>query len=189
MNYSRVFFMLLMVVVFGNLSVIPQVSKDSDKSDAKTEMFKIFTSPFRYIITYNKVRTWSNGEIVYEICDVDEEEGSRLIDVLMEKKSFTKENLIFLFRLISTSFPKPEFMNVSIFTDFRDMLTPEERGRSLMSELPDSEPTVYDGIHATLRRAECSSELKCRGIIWIYDVNGNIVHREDIVIEELDIVY
>ena len=191
MNYSRVFFMLLALVVFGNLSVMPQDSQESNKNDAK--IFEEFESPFRYVIFRNEVETWSNGKTIYEICDVDEE-GHRVIDVLMEEKSFTKENLILLFRLISSRFPKPETMTIFVHTDLRDIATPEEGEQGVFSHPPkqklDTTPTTIYGFRATLRRGECSSKLKCKGIMWMSEKNYayKVSYRGDVVIEYIDIV-
>lgn len=73
-------------------------------------------SPFRYVIAFNDVATPCKK------CS-----SLRFLTVLMDKEAFTDENLKKLFNLLSSRFPKPLDMSVSVDTDLADILTPEEK--------------------------------------------------------------
>jgi hypothetical protein len=76
-------------------------------------------SPFRYVITRNRVnefRYYQNGPNV----------KARGVSVLLDRKSFTEENLKQLFSLLSKRFPEPTELVVSVYTNLADVPTPEE---------------------------------------------------------------
>lgn len=57
---------------------------------------------------------------------------------MINKKSFSEENLVLLFHLISRRFPKPEELFVTVFTDLEDVETPEEMDLGRFSEIGGS---------------------------------------------------
>jgi len=83
-----------------------------------------FRSPFRYVIVSNKIDPPVNKK----------DEKRRFVEVLLDKKAFTKENLITLFQLVSKRFPKPSVLFVNVYTDLEDVETPDERDLGKWSE-------------------------------------------------------
>jgi len=51
---------------------------------------------------------------------------SRGVDVLLDPKSFSEENLKQLFAMLSKRFPEPAKLIVNVYTDLEDIMTPEE---------------------------------------------------------------
>lgn len=81
-------------------------------------------SPFRYVIIENKIDPKMGAG----------DEDRRVVEVVMDAKSFSRNNLITLFNLISERFPKPRLTYINVFTDLNDVETPEERDQPKISE-------------------------------------------------------
>ena len=84
----------------------------------------IFRSPFRYVIFYNRFEPKLGRK----------DEDRRSVGVLLDAKSFSKENLIVLFRLVAKRFPKPHLLYIDVFTNLDDAETPEEGEAGGLSE-------------------------------------------------------
>lgn len=76
----------------------------------------------------------SKGIVKYVFVDnrIDPSRGvgdaeSRFVEVLIDNKSFGKQNLIDMFRLVSKRFENPVLLFVNVFTRLNDIQTPEER--------------------------------------------------------------
>ncbi len=76
-------------------------------------------SPFRYAIIWDHVGEYGNYP-------AGPTRKSRGVDVLLDPKSFSEENLKQLFALLSKRFPEPTELLVSVYTDLEDIMTPEE---------------------------------------------------------------
>lgn len=138
MNYRLVFcgifFVAFMFSFNGNI-----MSQNSSKNSQATT----FRSPFRYAIVSNIIDPKLSKQ----------DEDRRFIEILLEKKSFSKSNLIMLFKMVSERFPKPKTLDIDVYTDLSDVQTPEERDEGFTSESQDEVPlsgdfasfTRYDG--------------------------------------------
>ena len=76
-------------------------------------------SAFRYAIVWNQV-------IEGKYHPFGTPYRFRGVDVLMDAKSFSEANLRELLRLVSKRFPDPEELQVDVYTNLEDVLTPEE---------------------------------------------------------------
>lgn len=116
MRYYLFFFSLLIISIAA-----AGVKSQNAANNAESVSFR---SPFRYVIAYNKIDRKISSK----------DEDRRFIEVVMDKKSFSKTNLITLFNLISERFPKPKLMYIDVYTDLEDVSTPEEGDQPKMSE-------------------------------------------------------
>jgi len=87
----------------------------SQKSDAN--------GTFRYVIVDNRI----------DPSIANEDPERRFIEVLINRKSFSKKNLVRLFRLISDRFPNPGLLYVTVFSELNNVPTPEERDVPMVS--------------------------------------------------------
>lgn len=85
-------------------------------------------SPFRYII----VRNLTNSEEYKS----NPRSGYRKVEVYMDDKAFSEDKLRILFKLISTRFPTPFVLHVSVLTNLEDVRTPEENDMGAIFETP-----------------------------------------------------
>src|SRR5688500_13807869 len=76
--------------------------------------------PFRYAIVYNKFDPRLD----------EQDEDRRIVTVLMDKKAFSKTNLISLFRHLLKRFSRPRLLTVELFTDPSDLSPPGGDGNS-----------------------------------------------------------
>lgn len=82
-------------------------------------------SSFRYVIINNEVTN-----------DLDlSDDGYRYVEVLLDDKAFSEENLGKLFELVSKRFPTPKVLHVQVYTSLEDVETPEEREEGKISEV------------------------------------------------------
>ena len=119
--------MFPILVCAVNIGVLPDERTRATQTDAND---KTFRSPFRYVIASNEID--------------DKERG---IDVVMERKAFSEQNLKLLYQLLANRFPIPYDMTVFCYTDLEDIPTPEER------DGPISTPPEGPGPRTTTRRA------------------------------------
>ncbi len=84
-------------------------------------------SPFRYVIVSNEVIDDSG---------TPPKDAYRYVEVLLDEKAFSENNLKELFKLVSRRFPKPRVLDVQVYTNLQDIETPEERESGKMSEAP-----------------------------------------------------
>lgn len=92
---------------------------------------KTATGPFRYVIINDEIENSRDGRLT-----------SRHVEILLDKKSFSEENLRRLFWLISRRFPEPITLFVDVYTSLDQAPTPEERdegGRSNQAEEPSKD--------------------------------------------------
>lgn len=89
---------------------------------------KLYRSPFRYVIVNNEVNDGSG----------DPRGAYRYVEVLLDEKAFSEETLKALFKLVSKRFPKPNDMDVYIWTNLEQVDTPEEKDEPKVSEAPDN---------------------------------------------------
>ena len=111
---------LLIVMSVADVSVNSQTYKE----EARTRQYR---SPFRYVVVSNKVDPAINKQDVKR----------RFVTILLDKKSFSKENLIILFQLVAKRYPTPNLLNIDVYTDLEDIETPEEADMGKMSETSD----------------------------------------------------
>ncbi len=142
MNYRTTYLYVFVALVISMASINTMGQKITKLKDQVNE----FRSPFRYVIVSNKL----------DPAVSQKDETRRFVEVLLDKKSFSKENLILLFRLISTRFPKESILFVNVYTDLEDIETPEERDIGKISELSGSilAPNPQDSAIFTRSRNE-----------------------------------
>jgi len=77
--------------------------------------------------------------------------AQRTIAVLMDEADFSEEVLKSLFILVSKRFPSPAWLEVEVFTNVTQLLTPEEYDEGQMSERkPDDRDAAFDRHHFAL---------------------------------------
>ena len=145
---SRLSLILLFIVIFSTF-----VEAQTKRTSADLSVFR---SPFRYVIVHNEVDPAISKD----------DEASRFVEVLLDGKSFSKENLIVLLKLISKRFPKPYILHINVFTSLEDLETPEERDQPKISGTDCSScPEASD--NAVFTRANKKS------FFYIYKANGD----------------
>lgn len=115
---------------------------------------KPFRSPVRYVVYYDAVDPALHAQ----------DESRRFLDILLDKKAFSKRNLSRLFRYLANRYPTPTILTVQLFTDLEDVETPEEAERGRFSD-EDGLPPKYD--HAVFIRN--GEEM----FYYIYYANGH----------------
>jgi hypothetical protein len=121
--------MFPILVCAVNIGILPDERTRAMQTDADD---KTFRSPFRYVIASNEIDDRFN-------------EKSRGIDVVMDRKAFSEQNLKLLYQLLAKRFPIPYDMTVFCYTDLEDIPTPEER------DGPISTPPEGPGLRTTTR--------------------------------------
>lgn len=99
--------------VYFTICLLAASGSVTAKAQNKTEM-KIRAAAFRYVIAFD-FNTEKSGE------------SEKRLVILMEKESFTDDNLRELCNLLNKRFPKLDYLSVAIFTNIADIPTPEER--------------------------------------------------------------
>ncbi|MGH9949794.1 MAG: hypothetical protein ACRD6X_21710 [Pyrinomonadaceae bacterium] len=70
--------------------------------------------------------TNGKSDFRYVIVDNEVQENERIVQVLMDEKSFSEENLRKLFRLVSKRLPSPSVLRINVATSLDQLATPEE---------------------------------------------------------------
>lgn len=78
-------------------------------------------------------------------------EKVRRIEVFLDVKSFSEENLKILFAYLSEKNPMPDHLTIIVHTDWSQILIPSDCPAMLISEQPD-EPNRYDYHRAVFAR-------------------------------------
>jgi hypothetical protein len=120
MKQKMVIVTYLLIIMFADVSVLSQETSPADKNTK-------YRSPFRYVIVANEVEPAINKN----------DEARRTVTTLLDKKSFSKENLVTLFRLVSKRFPRPKLLYIHVYTDLADVETPEEADIGKFSDYSD----------------------------------------------------
>jgi hypothetical protein len=110
---------ILVCILLAFIFVVGDTSIASGMRAPQQENKPSPASPFRYAIVWNKViegNTYPFGTPF----------RFRGVDVLMDEKSFSEANLRQLLQLLSKRFPDPERLQVDVYTNLEDVLTPEE---------------------------------------------------------------
>lgn len=63
-------------------------------------------------------------------------DGYRYVEVLLDERAFSENNLKELFRLVSKRFSTPRALHVQVYTNLEDVETPEEKEKGKISETP-----------------------------------------------------
>src|SRR5688572_28362400 len=87
-------------------------------------------SPFRYVIIENRI-------------EKDDSETSRIVEVLLEERAFSEQNLRILFELLSKRFPTEDSLHVRVHTSLDQAPTPEERDEGGTSGNPEPSRRKY----------------------------------------------
>jgi hypothetical protein len=127
---------ICMIAILGGTSMISQKRSDNN-------------APYRYVIVNNIVEP--------SLSEGDPER--RLLEVLIEKNSFSKSNLVHLVTLLSKRFSSPRLMYVTIFRDLKDVQTPEERDETLASGDSSSGPIPASTTAIFVRRVDLTGRL------------------------------
>ncbi len=98
-------------------------------------------SAFRYVIIYNDV-----VDALQEMDPSRTGPKQRFLDILIEERAFTEENLRELYKNLSRRFPDPRLLTVSVVTNLTDTETPEEHDAPRMSE-PEGPSPPEPGAH------------------------------------------
>jgi hypothetical protein len=76
---------------------------------------------------------------IEDFCDTgncrDPEEFERIVTVLLDREAFSEETLKKLFALLSKRFPEPKRMMVEVYTNLKQIPTPEEGRVPAVSEV------------------------------------------------------
>jgi hypothetical protein len=125
------------ICLIVSLTAVSQVESSHQSESQKGVFVMLDQVEFRYIIFNNSVRNFG-----------DPEAGIRNIDVLLDEKAFSEENLKKLFRVLSKGYPKPELLLIEVITNLEQSHTP---GLPQTSAEPDN--PNYDNYHwATYHR-------------------------------------
>ncbi|MBL8125173.1 MAG: hypothetical protein JNJ39_13800 [Blastocatellia bacterium] len=108
---------ILLVLVLGPMTAL---FAQSNRNITKP------TIPFRYVITENSIDDPDDPKI-----------ASRHIELLLDQRSFSEQNLKLLFTLVSKRFPQPNLLFVDVYTSLEQAPTPEERDLGGTSNLED----------------------------------------------------
>lgn len=101
----------------------------------------VFRSDFRFVILSDEV---------YDA--TGKKDMTRSMQVLMDDKAFSEENLTKLFKLLLKKYPKPNWMDVSVVTNLEQVATPEESEREMIMSHTNNHPEFGLYNHAILRR-------------------------------------
>ena len=137
--------LIILFSIFGAAQTI--------QTNAKSEEFR---SPFRYAIVSNKIDPAISRK----------DETRRFVEVLLDGKSFSKENLITLLKLVSKRYPKPHLLYVNVFTSLEDVETPEEREQSKISGSDNSSASNQSDLAVFIRTKE-------KSFFYIYFADGD----------------
>jgi hypothetical protein len=149
MNYRLILCAICLLFICSfNLKLHAQISNE-EKVDT------VFSSPFRYVIVNNQIDPKLNKRDL----------NRRFVEVLMDKKSFSKENLIILFNLVTKRYPNPHLLYIKLFTDLTDIETPEEREQSRFSDVDETKERVGD-LAVFIRNGK-------KSFFYIYAANGD----------------
>jgi hypothetical protein len=152
-NMSKYSLILVLIIFFGFTS-------EAQTTQSNTQS-KTFRSPFRYVIVSNK----SDPAISRK------DENRRFVEVLLDGKSFSKENLIALFKLVSRRFPKPNLLYVNLFTSLEDIETPEEREQGKFSDSDDANASNQSDSAVFIRNGN-------KMFFYLYAANGDFEEVE-----------
>lgn len=97
-----------------------------------------YKSAFKYVIFYDH----TNPEL-----DAPDE-TRRNVAVLMDKTKFSKHNLVLLLKLLSKRFPKSDVLSIQVYSDIKDVETPEEQEAGKFSGVDEPYGITYP--HAVL---------------------------------------
>lgn len=127
-------------------------------------------SPVRYVIVSSEVIDDSGNP---------PKDAYRYVEVLLDAKAFSENNLTELFRLVSKRFPKPKVLHVQVYTNLSDVETPEEREEPKMSEMPD-DPSLDRHHQAFYLRDDDGNE-------WFtYNPNPPRTHTKKVILKRRD---
>jgi hypothetical protein len=136
MNYKKILFFCILFIVCGHFTGYAQIYRESNKS---------------------KIR--------YIIVNTEKSKDSIDIEILLQKEQFSKDTLIKLFKIIRNRFPKPKLLDIRVFTDLRDVMTPEERN---MPKISESKEIIVDYGNQAVFTIEGQ-----KGHFYIYFQNGD----------------
>ncbi|MGE0104127.1 MAG: hypothetical protein AB7H86_17170 [Blastocatellales bacterium] len=91
-------------------------------------------SEFRYIIYSNEVDDTGRAK-----------DTRRVIKILLDEKAFSEQTLKTLFYLLSKRYSDPDWLEVEVYTNLKQIPTPEENDLGWISEV-DSDPE-FDKFH------------------------------------------
>lgn len=116
------------VLIFAQLSQSVIFGQNQPKYEYKSWR----TSGFRYIIFRNTANPDSPKELI-----------QRRISILLEESAFNIENLKELFALVCKRYPKPDWLEIYVFTNLIQIPTPEEQDKPPLMESKFIDP--YEG--------------------------------------------
>lgn len=117
------------IVVVGIVVLQLAGSVDAQKAtprDRSTENL------FRYAIVENSVSHEDNPKLI-----------SRHIEVLLDERAFSEKTLRVLFDLVSKRYATPKNLNVDVYTNLEQIMTPEERDYGSVSGGMDTNPDKF----------------------------------------------
>ena len=116
----------------GSPQTLPQI-KETGQFDSSKDEIKYY-APIRYVIVYNEI-----------IAKLDE----RRVEILVDEKSFSKENLTTIFTHLAKKFPDPLALDITVHTSLTTIQTPEERRMKW-----DNEDSRFRDIKSLYKSAE-----------------------------------
>lgn len=134
---------LLLLFLFGACASVSSESENiklDSKEIATTSTSEKMSSDcvtmnFHYLVTLNYLAT----------------PKARYIEVFLEEKAFSEENLKTLFTYISEKYPDPEYLTVKLQTNWNQLSLPSDCPGSGISNMPDR-PDKYDYYQAVFHR-------------------------------------
>lgn len=143
----------------GSPQTIPQIKEKGQVGSVIEEME--YYAPIRYVIVYNEIY---------------EKLNDRRMDVLLDEKSFNKENLTAVFTQIAKRFPAPLKLTITIHTSLATIETPEEKQMSRDGQDSRFREKKYDYKDAYFIRDEDKSA------VFFYDTSLHPETDEKIVL-------
>lgn len=112
---------LLGLFSFFYIQASAQDEKAKVPKGEKTDIQKLwaetqYVSPLRYVIVYNDIVKLGNAD-------------ERRIELILDDKQFSEENLIKVFNLVKQRFPSPISLEIEVHTNLATIETPEERDK------------------------------------------------------------
>lgn len=130
---NKVFVSFFILIVFVSHNARTQNS--TPNLESKTQC-----SSFRYVIVNNEIDPKLDSK----------DENRRFVEILLDKQCFSKITLTKLFKFVSSRFPKPKTLFIDVYTDLKDIQTPEERDEGKTSE--SQENNLMPSYFATFTR-------------------------------------
>ena len=131
------------VMAFGIFGLLTLANFEISAQSSRTSRPRDTRRAVRYVILENHIDPSLGAD----------DKERRIVETLMSRESFSKENLIGIYRLVAKRFPNPTLLYLSVSTDLDYVPTPEERDEGGNSGR-DSARTDYSGSQQSKKRVK-----------------------------------